>query len=118
MQGNIAEQLKLYEIGKPQGKKHRTPEEALIDEFMEEINLERPPGSFYIKNGKKKKLEPMTFIGTRMKLLAIANDKKQLELFLRDCRDYKNRGKLEGKFENTFSRRFFGGFLNTFENKA
>lgn len=111
---HIADQLQLFEIGAE--SKHKDECNALIDDFKNEINLDRPAGSFYIKNGKKVPLKPMTFIGTRMKLLAIAKDKWSLSVFLSECRDYRNRGKQEGKFQNTFSRRFFGGFLNTFEN--
>lgn len=112
---SIQEQLKLFEIGSE--KKHKDPCDALIDDFKNEINLERPPGTFYIKNGKKVKLVPISFMAVKMKLLAIAKDKWSLEVFLSECRDYKNRGQQEHKFENTFSRRFFGGFKNDFFQK-
>lgn len=113
---HIADQLKLFELGSE--KQHKDECSALIDEFKNEINLDRPAGSFYMKNGKKVPLKPMTFMGTKMKLLAIAKDKHQLEIFLSECKDYRNRGKQEGKFQNTFSRRFFGGFLNDFNEKT
>lgn len=113
---SIQQQLKLFEIGSE--KKHKDPCSALIDDFKNEINKERPAGSFYIKDGKKKKLAPISFMAVRMKLLAIAKDKFSLEVFLSECRDYKNRGLQEGKFENTFSRRFFGGFKNDFSEKT
>ena len=85
--------------------KHKTPEAELISQFMEEVNKERPEGSFYIKNGKKVKLKPLTFMGTRSSknIIGIANDAFELEHFLKECKDYKQRN-------GSFSKRFFGGF--------
>jgi hypothetical protein len=50
-----------------------------------------------------------------MKLYAIKDNRAELKDFLSECRRYKHVGKLEHDFSKTFSRRFYGGFLNTFE---
>ena len=87
-----------FELQKP--TKHKTLEGELISEFMEEVNKERPAVSFYIKNGKKVKLKKLNYMGARRVLEAIADDSHELQRFLSECRDYKNRN-------GSFSKRFF-----------
>jgi hypothetical protein len=83
--------------------RHKSPESELIEKFMIEVNKERPAGSFYIKKGKKVKLNPMTFMGIRSSknILGIANDAFELEHFMKECIDYRKRN-------GTFNKRFFG----------
>ena len=69
--------------------KHKSQCDELIYEFMEEINKER---------GKRK---PLSFMGVKMKLIAIKNNEQALYEFLNRCKDYKNRN-------GSFSKCFFG----------
>lgn len=71
----------------------------LIGFFLEEINKERP--CTYKVNGVKKTLPKMTARGVALKLGHVKKI-NELEYFLSECRDYKNRN-------GSFAKRFFGG---------
>lgn len=96
----IQDILKDYKITKT---KDKTPEGALINEFVIEINKEREANGWKYKSGEKwKKLAPIKWIAVRQKLITIANSRFELERFLSECKDYRNRN-------GSFSKRFFGG---------
>jgi len=72
---------------------------SIIEEFVTEINKERP--CTYKVNGVKKKLGKITPRAVAIKLSHIKSE-HDLTYFLSVCRDYKNR-------HNSFSKAFFGG---------
>lgn len=108
---HISEQLKLFEpaIAKP---KRGTPETDLIAEFVREINEDRQPGSFYIKNGKKVRLGKTSFVVVLKKLKTKGWEKNFAKMsdLLKECYRTRQLGKMEHNFEKTFSSRFFGEF--------
>lgn len=69
----------------------------IIEEFVNEINKERP--CTYIKNGKKVRLGKISGRTVAIKLSHLKED--DLFYFLSVCKDYKNRN-------GSFSKRFFG----------
>ena len=86
-----------YSTFTPNTKKVDTRKEFL-KQFVEEINKERPC-TYKDKNGKNKKLGLVTGKAVAIKLSHLSE--KDLEYFLSECRDYKNRN-------GSFSKRFFG----------
>lgn len=55
----------------------------IINDFLTKLKEERKE-DFYIKNGVKKKLKPLTFISVRIRLEGI-KEISQLESFFQDC---------------------------------
>lgn len=87
-----------YQELKPNTQKVNT-RGLIIQEFVDEINKERPC-TYKDKYGKKKKLGLITprLVGIH---LGHIKDEFTLSYFLSECRDYKNRN-------GNFSKRFFG----------
>ena len=76
----------------------RSKRAYLLSQFVEEINKERPC-TYKTKQGKKKTAKPVTgrFIAVTLSHLS----EFDLEYFLSECKDYRNRN-------GSFSKGFFG----------
>lgn len=73
----------------------------IIQKFVEELKKEWTP--YYYVGKVRKKRKPVSFMGVKMKLYAIRNNKELLREYFSECIDYRNR-------HGSFSKRFYGGF--------
>jgi hypothetical protein len=70
-------------------KMEEKAKQKIIDDFVKKLKEERGSETHYInKQGKKVKLAPITFMSTKMRLIAM--DVAQLNAFYYDCERHTN----------------------------